>query len=427
MIHGHNLFRRMMLKHYVPNHDVGTDGSPIPISLCDVGEMVFKREWKAPTEENQLSLIKRGAELGFDAYWLDAYWFAGGDWIPSAESFPRGLQPIANAAHGAGMKFILWFEPEWIRSDSQLTKEHPEFIYGGANGGPLKLGDRKAREFMIDFLDKRIKEYGVDIFRHDYNNPAIGYWHAEGGEDRQGVTEMLYIEGLYTLWSDLLKRNPGLIIDNCAGGGRRIDIESCSLTHQFYKSDWNDYREQSKGSDYWPRTSVAEQVMLNGLALYVPYRAGVLWDMRPYIFRSAMASGFVYLGCLEGDDLFRKQSHEAIAELKALRPLFLGDYYPLLELTSRQEDWCAYQFDRPDLKEGCVFVFRRPDSRILMCELSLYNIDVSATYEVSLTGETYRQGPWNKMRGSDLASREIRINDKPGSVLLRYRRLDVGK
>ncbi|MBN1345672.1 MAG: hypothetical protein JXQ73_23470, partial [Phycisphaerae bacterium] len=82
---------------------------------------------------------------------------------------------------------------------------------------------------------------------------------------------------------------------------------------------------------------------------------------------------------------------------------------------------------RPDLNQGCVLFFRRPDSAILMSEVELYNIDPDATYEASLTAETYTPGPWKKMKGRQLQKPEITIRNRPGSALLRYKRAPISK
>ncbi len=40
------------------------------------------------------------------------------------------------------------------------------------------------------------------------------------------MTEIRYVEGHYAMWDELRARHPGLWIDNCASGGRRIDLET---------------------------------------------------------------------------------------------------------------------------------------------------------------------------------------------------------
>lgn len=56
----------------------------------------------------------------------------------------------------------------------------------------------------------------------------LEYWQAADVEDRQGITEIRHIEGLYKLWDELRQEFPNLIIDNCSSGGRRIDMETIS-------------------------------------------------------------------------------------------------------------------------------------------------------------------------------------------------------
>ena len=54
------------------------------------------------------------------------------------------------------------------------------------------------------------------------------------------------------------------------------------------------------------------------------------------------------------------EARRAIAELKALRLLYQGDFYPLLEINTSEHGWCAWQYDRPDLGQGFAVFFRRP-------------------------------------------------------------------
>ena len=237
----------------------------------------------------------------------------------------------------------------------------------------------------------------------------------------RAITEMKHVEGLYAFWDALMARNPGLTIDNCASGGRRIDIESCSRSYPLWRSDCNDIGEGLKGESYWPYMGLADQIHGAGLSLYIPFHTGPVWDERPYSWRSAMASGVVLYGNIDG--FSAEVTSEAVVELKAFRPFFLGDIYPLRSLTMSQEDWYAYQLDRPDLGEGCALFFRRPESPQPLCDVELQNIDASKTYEVSITGETYRRAPVTRVSGGDLRRTAVRIPEKPGSAILLYKRL----
>lgn len=52
------------------------------------------------------------------------------------------------------------------------------------------------------------------------------------------MTEIKYITNLYRFLNTLRERNPGLMIDNCASGGRRIDIEMMKISAPLWRTDY---------------------------------------------------------------------------------------------------------------------------------------------------------------------------------------------
>ena len=221
---------------------------------------------------------------------------------------------------------------------------------------------------------------------------------------------------------DRLARNPGLAIDNCASGGRRIDLELCSRSYPLWRSDFNDIGEGLKGEEYWPRMGRASQVHVGGLSLYLPVHAGPLWSTSPYNVRSCMSGTVVLYDRILKDGFPDELARQGIGEVKELRPYFLGDYYPLMKLTAEQDTWWAYQLDRPDLGEGIVLAFRRPESQQTTATVQLQSIDVDSVYEVSVTGETYTHGAYQSMRGNAIQELQLTIPERLGSALMRYRR-----
>ena len=121
-------------------------------------------------------------------------------------------------------------------------------------------------------------------------------------------------EGLCAFWKSLRSENPGLLIDNTSGGGNRIDLETCSLSFPLWRSDWNDIIEGLKGEAHWPRMALADQVMVSGLSLYIPFHTGPVWDVTPYSFRSAMTSGAVLYGDLEREGFLKLCGNDKTAE-----------------------------------------------------------------------------------------------------------------
>lgn len=407
---GHNLLRRLILEQYAPKVD-GKLATPM------IGEVAVNENLNMCTEENQLAQIPRIAMTGAEMYWLDAGWFEGGwpngagSWTPKSE-FPRGLRPLGNKAHENGLKFILWFEPERARPESAIAKQHPDFVRWGAGqewGGLFKLDDPAARRWLTDYLAARLEEWGVDVYRNDFNIDPLRFWQAADSPDRQGITENHYVEGLYEMWDELRRRKPGLTIDNCASGGRRIDLETLSRSYPLWRSDTTCAA---------PVSSAWDQCQTAGLSFYVPFHSAQAWSYDAYAFRSVATTAVML-----PNEIWRKDYPIPLAkrrtdEIKALRPLWLGDYYPLLPISLDDSLWCGWQFDRPDLGQGFAMLFRRPKSRYASVEVALSGVDGKARYAVEFVDEKRTV----TMTGAQLAKLNVAIPSQPGCSLIRYRK-----
>jgi alpha-galactosidase len=216
-----------------------------------------------------------------------------GNWNVRQDQFPEGLGFIGEAAHARGMKFVLWFEPERVRTGTPIEREHPEFLLRWAQ-----------RQFAAESGCPRCGRCITD---------GLADHRAADAADRVGMTEIRHIEGLYAMWDELLRRHPGLAIDNCSSGGRRIDLETVSRAFPLWRSDFSDVGgpEQGRG------LQLGDQSQTAGLSRWCPAHASV-WSFSPD-FRSAMTTGVV-LYCdirVEGS---RWRCPAAIAELKRLRP-----------------------------------------------------------------------------------------------------------
>ena len=86
-------------------------------------------------------------------------------------------------------------------------------------------------------LSEMIGTLGISCYRQDFNMAPLAYFRAADAEDRQGITEIKHIMGLYRLWDALREKFPGLLIDNCASGGRRLDVETLRRSIPLWRSD----------------------------------------------------------------------------------------------------------------------------------------------------------------------------------------------
>ena len=97
------------------------------------------------------------------------------------------------------------------------------------------------------------------MYRQDFNIDPLPYWRAADAPDRQGITEMKYVEGYLAYWDELLKRHPKMFIDSCSSGGRRNDVETLRRAVPLLRSDWYNSPE-------------GQQCQTYGLSLWFPFQ-----------------------------------------------------------------------------------------------------------------------------------------------------------
>jgi alpha-galactosidase len=431
----YNLWRRLMFEHYSPR----VDGKLVfpPVAKNTAYDDLDVPQWRSShSETTQLQVIRAAAPLGVEAYWLDAYWFHDyfpkgvGNWQFPIENavrpdFPNGLKPLADEAHKHNMKFILWFEPERVAPGTWVDRNRSEWL--------IRLPDQKthlfrldlepARRWMTRYIIETLKGFDADVFRIDFNVDPLPFWRAADAPDRKGMTEIRHIEGLYDMWDRIRASKPGMWIDNCASGGRRNDLETMSRSLPLWRSDFNDTPKRQQDEI----GAIADQVMTMGLSLYVPLHAGPVWRPQPYYWRSAMSAGNIIYWDLRpqrsgGEYAYdRELTRKAIAECKALRPYYLGDYYPLTEMNAEPSEWAAYQYVRESQGDGFAVFFRRPESPSATLDVRLRGIEPSRTYEVSWFW-SYEAAHTKTMKGAELQRFRAEVPDRPGSLLIRFQR-----
>ncbi|WP_298092973.1 alpha-galactosidase [uncultured Sphingomonas sp.] len=194
------------------------------------------------------ALATRAAGLGVERFVLDDGWFRGrdddtaalGDWEPDARKYPNGLAPLATHVIDLGMEFGLWVEPEMINPDSDLYRDHPDWVLA-ADGVPritsrnqlvLDLGRAEVRDHLFARLDALLTELPIAYLKWDHNRDLAP---AAGADGRAGYVAQ--VRGVYDLLDRLGTAHPTVEIESCAGGGGRIDAGVAARTHRFWTSD----------------------------------------------------------------------------------------------------------------------------------------------------------------------------------------------
>jgi alpha-galactosidase len=412
-LRGHNFLRRLIYRHKTP---LVAGKKPLPGVQCNTWFPVGDNGNLA-NARNQIELLEAYAPLGIEYMVMDAGWFEGlwpmgvGNWTVRPDAFPGGLKPVGEAAKRTGIQFGMWFEPERVCEGTALDREHPEWLLR-LDGNPTKLlnlGLAEVQQWFVEMVSHYVDEVPLGYFRHDCNINPLPYWQAADEPERAGITEIRYVEGLYNIWDELSRRYPALLMEGCASGGRRIDLESISRSHIYWKSDlYGNF--------------VANQGHVYGANLYLPgnYLNTPLLDLShdPYAFRSQLG-GALCLGWnprRKGFDM--KLASERIQQFKALRHLFLGDFYPLMDHSVDRMHWTGYQFHRDDVGEGMVLLFRRERSPYLAVQIHLSALEPDETYELT----NVDTGDRLTLTGRELSEpMRIEIEEAPGSVLMLYR------
>jgi alpha-galactosidase len=425
---GQNALRRFLHRHVAPSLD---GRPPLPALWCSLGIADPGGATLAAGFTHE-GLAATGARLPFDYVLLDAGWYQAPAWAEGvgnytvrSDIFPAGLKPLADVVHRAGKGFGLWFEPERVYEGTEVFREHrdwlfPERLSGRGQSYVFNMGLPEARRWIAGTISRLIEEIGVEWYRHDANANYLPVWRAADAPDRQGISEIRHVEGLYRFWQDLIDRHPGLYMEGCSSGGRRMDFEALRYHHSYFFTDWMvgdpaGMQSNVHGASHW--------LPGNYLNCVMSHTAAAVDDTveRRYAFWSALGGGLMYGWRVFNDrqDLDLGLAERWIAGFRALRHLAVGDFYPLLPHTNSEAEWLASQYDRPDLGEGLIVAFRRRHASDGTALVRPRAIDPAASYLLE-----YQSTPGRReIAGRDLAAGlTLALSAAPSYEVVRYRR-----
>lgn len=378
-------------------------------------------------------------EIPVDCIWLDAGWygedtkptpdefegdwqFHTGDWTVSPLIHPQGLKDVSKAIHDSGKKFLLWIEPERVIKSTPIAQSHPEYFLSlntdNNNNLLLNLGNEDARKYCFDLLSEKAEELNIDFLRIDFNIRPLNYWRNGDSPERKGISEIKYVNGLYKLWDSLLEKFPGLLIDNCASGGRRIDFETMKRSVTLWRSDF----ACPANTDI-----VGLQCHNQCYNLWMPYSGtGTGRDCDEYRVRSAYSAGLHFALFYSEKEKVENAEEKIrfmkkyVSEAKKIRPYLSEDFYPLTDTSENLDIWCANQFNRPSENDGIVQVFRREKSPYETACFKLRGLDKNADYLIcDIDGIVFTMG------GDELTEKglEINIPEKRTAKIFFYKKI----
>lgn len=200
-----------------------------------------------------LEIARRAAAIGVERYVLDDGWFhlrrddhAGlGDWWVDPDVWPEGLHPLVDFVHEQGMQFGLWFEPEMVNPDSDLYREHPDWVLQAAPRTPilqrhqlvLDLANPEAFDHVYRAIHDVLSQYRIDYIKWDHNRYLL-----EAGSNLHGGAASIHNQTVayYRLLDKLRADFPDIEWESCASGGGRIDTGVIEHVQRCWTSDMTD-------------------------------------------------------------------------------------------------------------------------------------------------------------------------------------------
>lgn len=296
-----------------------------------------------------------------DYFWMDAGWYdyvdgwydSVGNWTSDTDRYDNGIIEISDYAKNKNCGLVLWYEPERVYADTKLGRigaENENWLVFKDDGefAMWNLAEYEAAKYLAEFVATSLVENGVKVYRQDFNFDISDMWkYADANfyDGRIGICENHYVSNLYK-YLDYLRMNiKGLIIDNCASGGRRLDLEMTRRSVPLWRSDYN----CSMHDDIYAAT----QSQTYGLSFWLPMSGTLRYSESEYAARSS-----IMYGCLE---TFGTVNSEFFGAYKEQRELMDAYFYPLTSGGYESDEILAMQYSEIDGTSGEALIYKRSD------------------------------------------------------------------
>ena len=358
-----------------------------------------------------LTIAHRAAELGLDMLVLDDGWFGKrdddngglGDWYVNERKLGCSLQDLVSQINQMGLKFGIWVEPEMVNENSDLYKNHPEWVLEipgrtpnrGRNQLVLDLSNREVIAFMKSSLDNIIDSANVEYIKWDMNRCVDNIYSTANPAMSQGAIRHQYVLGLYEVQEHMLTRHPNLLLESCNGGGGRFDAGMLYYAPQVWCSDNTDAIERLRihyGTSFgYPMSAVGAHVSAcpnhqNGRV--VPFKTRGVCAMQGSFGYELDLSRLTEEECAEAKEQIRfyNENYDLIQQ---------GTYYRLASPYENQ-DYTAWSYVSPDRSRAILCAVHtdlhgNPKPR----RLKLKGLAKDAVYDVdgiAYTGAALMQG-----------------------------------
>jgi alpha-galactosidase len=363
---------------------------------------VLYNSWEATgfnvDEAGQIRLAQMASKIGVERFVMDDGWFGArdndkaglGDWTVNRRKFPNGLKPLIDKVHALGMDFGLWVEPEMVNPDSDLYRQHPDWVLNfpgrprteARNQLVLNLARQDVRDHLFRVLDQLLTQNDIAFLKWDYNrNWSEPGWPEQKPQDQQKVY-VDYVENLYWIMRRLRERHPKVEIESCSGGGGRVDLGIMSLTDEVWPSDNTDPFDRLSIQDGFTHayTPAVMMAWVTDSPNWVNNRTTSL----DYRFLSSMQGGLgIGANLNKWTDADFAEAAKMVAAYKAVRrTVQQGDLYRLISPENGSERSATF-YVSPDKQQAVLFAFLHSSTkRDVLPSIHFAGLDPKAQYRV---------------------------------------------
>ncbi len=200
----------------------------------------FCTTWGEPSEQNIEKILSALKGKGLSYFVVDCGWYKQegipwdqgmGDYEVSQTLFPSGLEKTVEKIKNAGMVPGLWFEIDNVARAAKVYQETEHFlkrdgqVYTTQNRRFWDMGDPWVQDYLGEKVIGTLKTYGFGYVKMDYNdNVGIGCDGAESlgeGLRQNGRASLAFVQRIK-------QEIPGILVENCASGGHRLEPEMMS-------------------------------------------------------------------------------------------------------------------------------------------------------------------------------------------------------
>ena len=376
-----------------------------------------------------LAAVDHAASVGVEVFFIDAGWYLEpdheddwwkfcGDWSYNKQRYPNGIEQVRDYVHKKGLRFGMWMDAERIGPASKVWQEHEEWVARNYTGeknasGLLNLAEPEVCAWMEKQIRKLIDEYGVDMFRLDYN---VGTDAAICMNERDGYLEntfMRYYQNVYDMYKRLRSDYPSVIFENCAGGGGRSDLGMVAGFTHTWVTDWQIHPRAFSITNGMTMALPPECVdrLIGGQAAYLT--ADVQTLIRNLIFARPTIGTFTASGALQNPVQADIVRHHVDIYKNFVRPMQRDSlsYHHTPDLSRALDGFGVLETAKRDKSQGMLGVFRLAEPEV--CETTVYprGVNPGKMYDVTFDNS----GATVRLSGFDMVQNGLRV--RLGSAL----------